>query len=134
MTKPRQEGNGAERIGVYICHCGTNIAATIDVRGLAEYAGTLPGVTVAREYKYMCSDPGQELVKQDIKDHDLNRIVVAACSPCLHEKTFRNASAEGGVNPFCFQMVNIREHVSWVHEDPVAATEKAQDLIRAAVR
>ncbi|MHC4339862.1 MAG: 4Fe-4S dicluster domain-containing protein [Planctomycetota bacterium] len=134
MTKPTQSGNGAERVGVYICHCGTNIAATIDVRGLAEYAATLPGVTVAREYKYMCSDPGQELVKQDIKDHELNRIVVAACSPCLHEKTFRNASAEGGVNPFCFQMVNIREHASWVHEDRGAATEKAQDLVRAAVR
>jgi heterodisulfide reductase subunit A len=81
------------RIGVYVCHCGANIAATIDVVGLAEYAATLPHVAVARDYKYMCSDPGQELIKQDIADHGLTRIVVAACSPTLHEKTFRGATA-----------------------------------------
>ncbi|HSB13564.1 MAG TPA: CoB--CoM heterodisulfide reductase iron-sulfur subunit A family protein [Bryobacteraceae bacterium] len=120
------------RIGAYVCHCGTNIAGTIDVYELARYAGTLPGVTVAREYKYMCSDPGQELIKNDIRDHGLTRIVVAACSPCLHEKTFRKATAEGGINPYFFQMVNVREHASWVHDDKLAATEKAKDMVRAA--
>ena len=99
-----------------------------------QYAAALPGVAMARDYKYMCSDPGQELIKQDIREHKLNRIVVAACSPQLHEKTFRNAAAEGGINPYFFQMVNVREHDSWVHVDKAAATEKARDLIRAAIR
>jgi heterodisulfide reductase subunit A len=122
------------RIGIYICHCGTNIAGTIDVQALAQYCGSLPGVAVAREYKYMCSDPGQELIRQDIRDHKLDRIVVAACSPHLHEKTFRHAVAEAGLNPYFFHMVNLREHDSWVHVDKLAATEKAMDLVRAAVR
>ena len=134
MKLPAPNGSGAGRIGVYICHCGTNIAGMVDVRALAEYAATLPGVEVGREYKYMCSDPGQELIKQDIRDHQLNRVVVAACSPHLHEKTFRRATTQGGLNPYHFQMVNIREHDAWVHSDPQAATEKARDLIRAAVR
>jgi heterodisulfide reductase subunit A len=127
----RADGGG---IGVYVCHCGVNIAGMIDVAAVAEWAATLPGVVVARDYKYMCSDPGQELIKRDILDHGLDRIVVASCSPHLHEKTFRSATAEGGLNPFHFQMVNIREHASWVHTDRAAATEKAKDLIRAAVR
>ena len=122
------------RIGIYICHCGTNIAGTIDVQALASYCGSLPEVAVAREYKYMCSDPGQELIRQDIRDHKLDRIVVAACSPHLHEKTFRHAVAEAGLNPYFFHMVNLREHDSWVHVDKLAATEKAMDLVRAAVR
>lgn len=122
------------RIGVYVCHCGTNIAGTVDVTALAEYAATLSNVSVAREYKYMCSDPGQELIVKDIADLKLNRIVVAACSPMLHEKTFRNVLARAGVNPFLLQFVNIREHVSWVHENRAAATNKAMDLVRAAVR
>jgi heterodisulfide reductase subunit A len=122
------------RIGIYICHCGTNIAGIIDVQALAQYCGSLPGVAVAREYKYMCSDPGQELIRQDIRDHKLNRIVVAACSPHLHEKTFRHAVAEADLNPYFFHMVNLREHDSWVHVDKLAATEKAMDLVRAAVR
>jgi heterodisulfide reductase subunit A len=125
---------GAARIGVYICHCGTNIAGQIDVGRLATFAGRLPDVLVARDYKYMCSDPGQELIKQDILEHKLNRVVVAACSPTLHEPTFRRATERGGINPFLFQMVNIREHDSWVHTDPAAATVKAEDLVRAAVR
>jgi heterodisulfide reductase subunit A len=133
MAELRVETNGTQRIGVYICHCGTNIAGTVDVRALAEYAAALPGVALAREYKYMCSDPGQELIKQDIREHRLNRLVVGACSPQLHEKTFRNAAAEGGINPYFFQMVNLREHDSWVHEDKAAATAKAKDLIRAAI-
>ncbi|MBM3748612.1 MAG: disulfide reductase, partial [Acidobacteria bacterium] len=84
-----KQTSGDVRIGVYVCHCGTNIAGIIDVKEVAEYAATLPGVVVSREYKYMCSDPGQELIKQDIRDHNLTRIVVAACSPTLHEATFR---------------------------------------------
>jgi heterodisulfide reductase subunit A len=126
--------NGDLRIGVYVCDCGTNIAATVDVKAVAEYAATLPGVVVAREYKYMCSDPGQELIRQDIEEHKLNRVVVASCSPLLHEETFRGAVSKGGLNPFCFQMVNIREHDSWVHQDHAKATEKARALVRAAVR
>jgi heterodisulfide reductase subunit A len=125
--------NGAERIGVYICHCGTNIASIVDVKALAEYAGALPGVVLARDYRYMCSDPGQELIKQDIKEYGLNRLVIAACSPQLHEKTFRNAAERAGLNAYYFQMVNIREHDSWVHEDRKAATAKAEDLLRAAI-
>jgi heterodisulfide reductase subunit A len=122
------------RIGVYVCHCGTNIAGTIDVENVAEYASRLPGVVIARNYKYTCSEPGQEMIKQDIRDKGLNRIVVASCSPCLHEITFRKMTNEGGVNPYQFQMVNIREHVSCVHVDEHAATAKAKDLVRAAVR
>lgn len=124
---------GEARVGVYVCHCGVNIGAMVDVKEVARQAAALPGVVVAREYKYMCSDPGQELIRQDIRDHALNRLVVAACSPQLHEKTFRNAAEQGGVNPYLFQMVNVREHDSWVHEDPEAATRKAIDLVRAAV-
>jgi heterodisulfide reductase subunit A len=121
------------RIGVYICHCGTNIAGTVDVAALREYAATLPHVVVARDYKYMCSDPGQELIKTDIAENGLNRVVVAACSPHLHEHTFRSACEEAGLNPYLCHMVNIREHDSWVHTGP-AATEKAKDLVRAAVQ
>jgi len=125
--------NGDVRIGVYVCDCGANIAATVDVKAVAEYAAALPGVVVSREYKYMCSDPGQELIRQDIVEQRLNRVVVAACSPLLHEETFRGAVAKGGLNPFCFQMVNIREHDSWVHLDRARATEKAIALLRAAI-
>ena len=82
------------KTGVYVCRCGTNIAATVDVESVADYAGTLPGVVLAREYTYMCSDPGQELIKEDIQEHGLNRVVVASCSPLMHEPTFRGACAE----------------------------------------
>jgi heterodisulfide reductase subunit A len=122
------------RIGVYVCHCGTNIAHTVDVVAVAAYAAELPGVVVSREYKYMCSRPGQQLIVEDVKSHNLNRVVVASCSPLLHEKTFRTVLAEAGLNPFFLQFVNIREHVSWVHEDMPAATQKAKDLVRAATR
>jgi heterodisulfide reductase subunit A len=128
-----QTGQGEVRTGFYICHCGTNIAGVVDVKAVAAYAAGLPGVVVSRDYKYMCSDPGQELLQQDIRDHNLNRIVVASCSPLLHEHTFRNATAKAGLNPFLVQMVNIREHGSWVHEDKAATTQKARDLIRAAI-
>ena len=113
--------NGNIRIGFYICHCGTNIAATVDVEKVVEFAATLPGVIVSKHYKYMCSDPGQEMIQKDIKENDLNRIVVAACSPFLHEKTFRNATSQAGLNQFYFQMVNTREQNSWVHLDSEAS-------------
>jgi len=122
------------RTGVYVCHCGTNISATVDVVGVAEFARGLEGVVLARDYTYMCSDPGQDLIKKDIADYDLNRVVVASCTPLMHEPTFRRACAEGGLNPFFFQMANIREHCSWVVDDRDRATEKAQALVAAAVR
>jgi heterodisulfide reductase subunit A len=124
--------NGTRRIGVYVCHCGTNIAGIVDVKAVAEYAAGLPGVVMSREYKYMCSDPGQELIQHDIRDHRLDRIIVASCSPLLHEHTFRGATAKGGLNPYVLQMVNLRENVSWVNDRPGPATEKAKDLVRAA--
>ncbi len=127
-------GPEAVRVGFYVCHCGTNIAGTVDVKALADYAGRLSRVAVSRDYKYMCSDPGQALIEQDIADHRLNRVVVASCSPLLHEATFRRALGRAGLNPFMLQMVNIREHVSWVTLDKKAATEKAEDLVRAAVQ
>ena len=122
------------RIGVYICHCGSNIAGTVDCAKVAEYARTLPSVAVARDYTYMCSDPGQNLIKEDIKNLKLNRVVVASCSPRMHEPTFRRAVQDGGLNQYYFEMANIREHCSWVHEDKAKATEKAQALVSAAVR
>jgi heterodisulfide reductase subunit A len=125
-----------ERIktGVYICHCGLNIAGTVDVEGVARYAQTLPSVVVARDYRYMCSDPGQALIKDDIKNRGLNRVVVASCSPRMHEPTFRRACQDAGLNPYLYEHANIREHCSWVHDDKQLATEKAKDLVRAAVR
>jgi heterodisulfide reductase subunit A len=125
---------GSPKIGVYICHCGTNIAAMVDVEAVTNHAAKLENVAVARHYAYMCSDPGQALIKDDIRNEGLDRIVVASCSPLMHETTFRRACAEAGLNPFLFQMTNIREHCSWVSEDPVAATHKAEALISAAVR
>jgi heterodisulfide reductase subunit A len=122
------------KIGVYICHCGSNIAGTVDTEAVAHFAQDLEGVVVARDYKFMCSDPGQELIKKDIKELGLNRVVVASCSPTMHEPTFRRACQEAGVNPYLFEMANIREHVSWVTEDKQAATEKAKALVSAAVR
>jgi heterodisulfide reductase subunit A len=122
------------RIGVYVCHCGINIASVIDVQSVARHAERMPGVAVARDYKYMCSDPGQEMIATDIKELKLNRIVVASCSPLLHEETFRQATERGGLNRFFCQMVNIREQNSWVHTDRERATRKAVDQVRAAVR
>jgi heterodisulfide reductase subunit A2 len=128
------QSRGSPRIGVYICHCGTNIASMVDVEAVAGFASTLNNVAVARHYAYMCSDPGQALIQEDIHREGLNRVVVASCSPLMHEVTFRRACAEAGLNPYLFQMTNIREHCSWVSDDPVAATEKAKGLVSAAVR
>ncbi|MCK9239212.1 CoB--CoM heterodisulfide reductase iron-sulfur subunit A family protein [Desulfocurvus sp.] len=121
------------RIGVYVCHCGTNIAGKVDSPGVAEFARSLPGVVVSRDYKFMCSDPGQDMIIEDIRNHGVNRVVVASCSPRLHEKTFQKACARAGLNPFHFQMTCIREHVSWVTRDPQEATRKAKHLVAAAV-
>ncbi|MFO7905548.1 MAG: NAD(P)H-dependent oxidoreductase subunit E [Pirellulaceae bacterium] len=126
--------NDDRRIGVYVCHCGANIARNVDVEAVAEHARSLSGVQVAKTYKYMCSDPGQEIVKRDIAEHQLNRVVVASCSPLMHERTFRNACEDAGLNRFLFQMANIREHCSWVHSDRREATAKAKRLVRGAVR
>jgi len=123
-----------ERIGVYICHCGTNIAGKVRVSEVRDYVATLKDVVVARDYLFMCSDPGQELIERDIPEHRLTRVVVASCSPRMHEITFRGAVRRGGLNPFrSFHMVCIREHCSWVTQDEDEATAKAKDLIRAAV-
>jgi heterodisulfide reductase subunit A len=122
------------RTGVYVCRCGTNIAATVDVEAVAAFATGLEGVVLAREYSYMCSDPGQDLIKQDIREHGLNRVVVASCSPLMHEPTFRTACEEAGLNPFYFQMANIREQCSWVIDDRAEATAKAKSLVAAAVQ
>ena len=122
------------RTGVYICHCGTNIAAKVDVAAVADYARGLDNVVLARDYAYMCSDPGQALIKQDIQEHGLNRVVVASCSPLMHEPTFRRACEAAGLNPFYFQMANIREQCSWVIDDTARATAKAKSMVEAAVR
>ncbi len=121
------------RIGVYICHCGNNIAGVVDVEEVTEFAKTLPNVTIARNYKYTCSFPGQDMIRDDIKELKLNRLVVSACSPTLHERTYRNVCSSSGLNPYLFEMANIREHCAWVTEDKKAATGKAKDLIKAAV-
>ena len=122
------------RTGVYICHCGLNIAGTIDVAEVAKYAGTLDSVVISRDYRYMCSDSGQKLIKKDIKELELNRVVVAACSPRMHELTFRNVCQDAGLNPYLYEQANIREHCSWPHaDDPEMATNKARDLVRGAV-
>jgi len=122
-----------QNIGVYICHCGTNIAATVDCNELARFASTLPGVKVARDYRYLCSDPGQDLIKKDIHELSIGRVVVAACSPRMHEMTFRNVISSEGLNPYFLHIANIREQCSWVHKDRESATEKARQLLRAAV-
>jgi heterodisulfide reductase subunit A len=122
-----------KRAGVFVCQCGTNIEATIDTEKVAEYARTLPGVVHATTYKYMCSDPGQELIRNAIEEHQLEQIVIASCSPRMHENTFRKAVVSGGLNGYMFEMVNIREQDSWVHHDREEATQKAQDLVRMGV-
>jgi len=122
------------RIGVYVCHCGLNIAGSVDCEEVAKFAAKLPNVVLARDYRYTCSDQGQELIKKDIKEFRLNRVVVASCTPRLHEPTFRRVCEEAGLNKYLFEMANIREQCSWVHlNDRKAATEKAKDLVKMAV-
>ena len=122
------------RIGVFVCECGLNIAGSVDCYEVMEYAKTLPGVTFACVNKYTCADPGQQEIKANIIKHNLNRVVVASCTPRMHEPTFRNCVAEAGLNPYLFEMANIREHCSWVHlYDRKAATEKAKDTVKISV-
>lgn len=121
------------RIGVFICHCGENISATVDVVKVAEEAGKLEGVAYSTDYKYMCSEPGQTIIKQMIKEKGLTGVVVAACSPRMHEPTFRKACSEAGLNPYMCEMANLREHCSWVHDKSDATTKKAIDLVRMLV-
>jgi len=122
------------RIGVYVCHCGLNIAGVVDVEKVADYAKGLPDVVVARHYSYMCSERGQRMIQDDINAHKLDRIIIATCSPRMHEETFRKAVAEAGLNPYLVEIVNLREHVSWPHvHEPEKATEKAKTLVRMGV-
>ena len=123
----------SEKVGVYVCHCGTNIAKTVDVEEVARWAGTQDNVEVARDNKFMCSSLGQELIEADIKEKGLTRVVVASCSPHMHEKTFRGSCERAGMNPYLFEMANIREHDSWTTDDRDAATLKAMALVKGAV-
>jgi heterodisulfide reductase subunit A len=128
------ELDGEPRIGVYVCHCGLNIAGVVDCEAVAEYAAKLPGVKLSQHDAYLCSEPGQSLIKKDIEENGLNRIVVASCSPRLHEPTFRHCITEAGLNPYLLEMANLREQCSWVHShEAEAATKKAKDLVRASV-
>jgi heterodisulfide reductase subunit A len=121
------------KIGVYVCECGINIGSVIDVPEVVRFASELPSVAVAREYKYVCSEPGQNMIKNDIQELGINRVVVASCTPRMHELTFQHAVAEAGLNPYYLQMTNIREHASWVSKDREGATQKAKRLVGAAV-
>ena len=123
----------SEKVGVYICHCGTNIAGTVDVEEVTRWASEQEHVAIARHYEFMCSSLGQDLIEADIKEMGLTRVVVAACSPHMHEKTFRDASERGGLNPFLFEMANIRELNSWITDDRAAATQKTKAMIKGAV-
>ncbi|MHA2128820.1 MAG: 4Fe-4S binding protein [Promethearchaeota archaeon] len=127
-------GNERPKIGVYICHCGVNIAGVISVPNLVEYSKTLPNVEIAREYKFFCSETGQNIIKEDIDAGLINRVMVAACSPRMHEPTFRLVCKEAGLNQFLFEQANIREHSTWVHmKEPTGAYEVAKDLVRLSV-
>ena len=132
MEESKQDN--AVRIGVYVCQCGSNIAGVVDCDAVAAYAGRLPDVAICRNQGYTCSEPGQNQIKNDIKEFGLNRVVVASCSPRLHEATFRQCVSEAGLNPYLLEMANIREQCSWVHGHAAKeATTKAKDLVRSAV-
>ena len=122
------------KIGVYVCHCGLNIASVVDVEKVVEYAKNLPDVAIAKHYTYVCSEPGQRMIQQDIREHGLDRIVIATCSPRMHEETFRKTIEQAELNPYVLEIVNLREHCSWPHsEEPEKATEKAKELVRMGV-
>jgi len=122
------------RVGVFVCECGKNIAGSLDCQKVSDYAGTLPDVVCSVVNKYTCAEPGQQEIKRYIKEQNLNRVVVASCTPRMHEPTFRNCVSEAGLNPYLMEMANIREHVSWAHlNDWDAATQKAMDVVRIAV-
>jgi len=122
------------RIGVFLCHCGTNIAGVLDIKDLNDYASRLPGVVKVAANLYTCSEPGQQEIVNIIRENELDRVVVAGCSPKLHEETFRRCVIQAGLNPFLMEMINVREHVTWVHtHEPAAAQEKAKDMLATAV-
>ena len=134
---PIKEASAQEkspRIGVYVCHCGLNIAQTVDCPKVAEMATNLDHVVISKDIGYACSEPGQKQIRDDILENDLDRIVMASCSPRLHEPTFRQMMEAAGLNPFMLEMANLREQCSWVHmAEPEAATQKALDLVKMAV-
>ena len=122
------------RIGVFVCDCGSNIAGTVETAAVEEYARTLRGVVTVVRNKYTCAEPGQEEIKKAIIEDKLERVVVASCTPRMHEPTFRGCVWDVGINPYLMEMANLREHCSWVHgDDPAAATEKAKDLFASSV-
>jgi heterodisulfide reductase subunit A len=129
----RGEKMSKPRIGVYVCQCGSNIAATVDTEAVADFAKGLDGVVMTRVNKYSCSDPGQATIRKDIEEHELDRVVIAACTPRMHEPTFRRTLESAGLNPYFLEMANIREQVSWVHPEGEATTNKAMDLVASAV-
>jgi heterodisulfide reductase subunit A len=135
VHKEKQEdADEPRRIGVYVCHCGLNIAKTVDCLKVAETAAELDDVVVSKDIGYACSEPGQQQIKDDILEHNLDRVVVASCSPRLHEPTFRQMLQAAGLNPYLLEMANLREQCSWVHmNEPAAATSKAIDLVKMAV-
>ena len=122
-----------ERIGVFVCHCGTNIGATVDVPAVTAAAKNMPSVVFADENTYTCSETGQASIREAIKEHNLDRVVVASCSPRMHEATFRDCIESAGLNPYMLEMANIREQCSWVHRDREVATRKALELVEMAV-
>ncbi len=133
-TGDMEDRDNRAQVGVFVCHCGLNIARTVDCRKVADAAATLDDVVVARDVPYACSEPGQESIKEEILQRGLDRVVIASCSPRLHEPTFRQMMQDVGLNPYLLEMANIREHCSWVHmNDGEAATDKALDLTRMAV-
>src|SRR5208282_343240 len=132
-TESGKEEVTIPRIGVFICHCGGNISDVVDVKRVAEETGTLPGVIFSTTHHFVCSDPGQSLIEQKIRELGLDRVIVAACSPSLHQLTFRRTVARAGLNPYLFEHVNLREQVSWVSENNELSTQKAIRLVRAAV-
>ena len=122
------------RVGVFVCECGHNIAGTVDTEEVARYSEQLPDVVAVVQNRYTCADPGQNEIKAAIAEHNLNRVVIASCSPKIHEPTFRSCVEDAGLNPYLMEMANIREHCSWVHmQDREAATAKAKDLVASAV-
>jgi heterodisulfide reductase subunit A len=127
------EKKESPRIGVYLCHCGSNIAGMVNIPDVAEFSRDLDNVALVKDYRFMCSEPGQELIKQDIIDEKLDRIVVAACSPLMHEKTFREACEAAGLNRYLLEMANVREHCAWVTAQGNLATDKAKALVSAAI-
>jgi len=133
MTQDFGQTHG-ERVGVFVCECGMNISGTVDVNAVAEYSLGIPGVVHSSVNKYTCAEPGQQEIRDVIREKNLDRIVVAACTPRMHEPTFKACAEEAGLNPYLVEMANIREHCSWVHShEKEAATDKAKDLVRMAV-